>query len=624
MMVSAGLNEEQALAATRTASMMATATFGDAGEAAAALATLYNTLGDKTKPATAEIGRLGDVVTKTQQTFQLKNLDQLTEGLKYGVPAAKMYGMSLEELSTVIGMLNNAGLQGSQAGTSFAASMQKIIPASRELGFAIAKNKDGTLDFGGTLTNIHNKLGDFASMSDASKLALEKAFGGRGERAIALLADQAGLFASNLTKVRDNAGVAATATAYIEARGSAPLDILVNKATAAKVALGDALSPAIGPYVDAIGKAVDSVGNWISANQGLISGGLDTAIGTVTPIVKAFGDSFMAALPAIKEALGALFNGFGSGATWLETAKSAAGILGKIAVGAIAVAAVFGGALAAGFQVAVDLCNDVIAAWNGMIAGLGATVFFFADWASDIAAKWRWLVGEASSVARAVVDGLINGFKDGAQWVIDAAKNLGHAAIDGIKNALHINSPSREFAEVGRFSALGVAQGINDNAAVAVDASRSMASQVLAAMEIKAPAVDASALDNAWATPAPPVPAPLRLAPPMPAINARSLGSDYFGGVSLPSLPQNPQAMMAGVMAAQQAPNTGGAGNAQASAKSSKEQGEALAAAMTPAIVDALKKGRGEITVNVKGGSGTVDKQPESGFTLNMSPSGGY
>src|SRR6185503_14688695 len=116
MMLSAGLNEKAAIEATRVGMTVATATFGNGADAASLLATVYNNMGDKTRDVSTEMTRLGDMLTKTQQTFQFANLDQLNEGLKYGIPTALQFGMQIDELSTIIGELNNAGLQGSLAG----------------------------------------------------------------------------------------------------------------------------------------------------------------------------------------------------------------------------------------------------------------------------------------------------------------------------------------------------------------------------------------------------------------------------------------------------------------------------------------------------------------------------
>lgn len=59
MMLSAGLNQQQALDATHA--------YRQAGETANLLATVCTNMGDKTREAGAEIGRLGDILTRTQR-----------------------------------------------------------------------------------------------------------------------------------------------------------------------------------------------------------------------------------------------------------------------------------------------------------------------------------------------------------------------------------------------------------------------------------------------------------------------------------------------------------------------------------------------------------------------------
>ena len=73
-MASAGLNDVQAIAATETAMRTARATMGDSADAAALIAVAYNNMGDKTKDAASEIGKFGDVISKTQQLFQIKKV----------------------------------------------------------------------------------------------------------------------------------------------------------------------------------------------------------------------------------------------------------------------------------------------------------------------------------------------------------------------------------------------------------------------------------------------------------------------------------------------------------------------------------------------------------------------
>jgi phage-related protein len=66
------------------------------------------------------------------------------------------------------------------------------------------------------------------------------------------------------------------------------------------------------------------------------------------------------------------------------------------------------------------------------------------------------------SMGSDMIKGFIEGVKSMAGALWDAAKGVVSGAVDGIKNFLGIHSPSRVFAEIGMFSALGMANGLRD------------------------------------------------------------------------------------------------------------------------------------------------------------------
>ena len=78
-MASAGLNSVQAISGTEAALSAARANMGDVVESTELLATLYNNMGDKAGDAGAEMTKLSDVLTKTMQAFQIRNLNTLGE-----------------------------------------------------------------------------------------------------------------------------------------------------------------------------------------------------------------------------------------------------------------------------------------------------------------------------------------------------------------------------------------------------------------------------------------------------------------------------------------------------------------------------------------------------------------
>lgn len=636
MMVSAGLNEEQALAGVRTASLVAAATFGDANEAAKVLATQYNVLGDKTKPVAAEMARLGDVMTRTQQVFQLENLDQLTEGLKYGTPIAKMFGQSLESLNVVMGMLNGAGITGTSAGTAYTAMLEKMIPASKKLGFAVAHAKDGTIDFGGTLTNIHKKFGDFSKASDAVKESIIEAFGRRGLVGVALLSDKAGEYAGNLAKINDNANAAANAAAIMESRGSGPLGILENKAIALKVALGDALQPATAPFVERIGKVVDSLSAWVDKNHELIATRVQDFLQKVAddlPVIVMWADrlgravlvigSFMLAVKMATGAI-ALFNFIAAANPWVL----------------LAIALVVLTALFVALWPEIKKHKEIIEAVAYVAGILAVALKGQALWTGIVTAFTTIATGATNLYAGALKAGAIaSGIMDAGLapllitlLAIGAAVAGAYMAFKAFTDLLSV-SGGWDGLKAGMDS-LSNGDGLFAGIDAYQNAQAKAGNPASKATEPAASSPDLMALMQSLLAKGP-ASTPAPVTDPAVAAQLKQL-SDQMSvaspNASMPGMPtisgmppgQDPQAMIAALMAQQSTLPGATSANGKAPAQSAKETGESLAAAMAPALTDALRKGKGEITVTVKGGTGTVDRQPESGFELNMSPSGGF
>ncbi len=70
------------------------------------------------------------------------------------------------------------------------------------------------------------------------------------------------------------------------------------------------------------------------------------------------------------------------------------------------------------------------------------------------------LPGKIWDIGSDMAEGLINGLD--VDWVVDQVKKLGKKAINALKDTLGIASPSKVFAEIGEFSALGFGNGFAD------------------------------------------------------------------------------------------------------------------------------------------------------------------
>lgn len=67
------------------------------------------------------------------------------------------------------------------------------------------------------------------------------------------------------------------------------------------------------------------------------------------------------------------------------------------------------------------------------------------------------------TAGKQLIQGLWKGAGAMVSWVVEKFKGLGKQILKGIKNALGIHSPSREFAIVGKYSMMGLANGITEN-----------------------------------------------------------------------------------------------------------------------------------------------------------------
>lgn len=62
-------------------------------------------------------------------------------------------------------------------------------------------------------------------------------------------------------------------------------------------------------------------------------------------------------------------------------------------------------------------------------------------------------------IGKRIIDGIVQGIKNGTSAIIEAAKAAAKAALDAAKKALGIKSPSTAFMEIGNFSGMGFVQG---------------------------------------------------------------------------------------------------------------------------------------------------------------------
>lgn len=106
------------------------------------------------------------------------SIELMGETLKYAGPVAGALGIEMDDLSVAIGLMGNAGLKGSQAGTSLRAGLTNLVKPTKEMksamekyGVELVKNADGSVDLMGTMTNLRSVLGELDETTQAQALA---------------------------------------------------------------------------------------------------------------------------------------------------------------------------------------------------------------------------------------------------------------------------------------------------------------------------------------------------------------------------------------------------------------------------------------------------------------------
>jgi TP901 family phage tail tape measure protein len=266
-----------------------------------------------------------DVVTSTMTQFNVKagNVSKVTDAMTYAANATKSgfgdmgeamqytgqsanaAGISLNETVAAIGLLSNAGLQGSMAGTAFNAMLQKLAGASEKadspmsaLGVNVTAFKKGTIGLPEVIDQVTQKT---KGMSDAQKVAaVNAAFGERGGRAMLALMNQGSSALVDLTnKTASAAGATKKVSDAMGNTAAANFNKLKSSIQVLGIEIGQNLLPALTPMIKTATQMVQAFGK------------LDS--GTQQSIVK-FA-LFAAVIGPISSSLGGMFNILKGGAT---------------------------------------------------------------------------------------------------------------------------------------------------------------------------------------------------------------------------------------------------------------------------------------------------------------------
>lgn len=245
------------------------------------------------------------------------NVEMLGETMKYAAPVAKAFGASLEETAAMAGLMANAGIKASQAGTSLRAGMLRLAGPPKaaateldKLGISISDvSKEqaeanamlqslgvqtGTLEGGEKMASILSQLREkFKDMSENEKVAAGQAIFGRNAVTgwLAMLDSEAGAFEKLVTQLRNCDGAAATMEKRMNSNAQGAATRMKSAYESLQISLMNGFLPTIASLFDGIAKLTGAFSRLVSENPILAKSivGVTIAIAGVVTALATFG-----------------------------------------------------------------------------------------------------------------------------------------------------------------------------------------------------------------------------------------------------------------------------------------------------------------------------------------------
>lgn len=237
-------------------------------------------------------GRLADIMAAASSNANT-NVGMMGETFKYVAPVAGALGLSMEDTAVAIGLMANAGIKASMAGTSLRSLLTRLAKPTKEsqtamdaLGISIT-NSDGSMK---SLEEIMQNLRtSFSGLTEAEQAQYAAMLAGqRGMSGLLAIVNAAPEDYEKLRMAVDNSAGSAQAMAEtMQDNLAGQLTILKSQLQELAISFGDILVPHIRKAVEWIQRQVDAFNTMDDSEREQIIkvGLLAAAIGPVVTVV---------------------------------------------------------------------------------------------------------------------------------------------------------------------------------------------------------------------------------------------------------------------------------------------------------------------------------------------------
>lgn len=271
--------------------------------------------------AASDSAHFADVLVKAGNSANT-NVAMMGETFKYAGAVCGTLGISIEDAAIATGLMGNAGIKASQAGTALRSGLTNLVKptkamseAMKQYGVSVQTTSDGSVDFMATMQNVRSALGGLDETTRAA--AISTIFGKEAMSGWAAIVTASDADFNNLTEAIYNCEGAAEAAAAVKLDNlSGQITILKSTIEGIAIQIGDILMPTIRNVMGVIqewatkfSEADEGTKKTIITIAGVVAAigplllGVSAAIKTVKNVVSAF-KNMKTALTAVKVALG--------------------------------------------------------------------------------------------------------------------------------------------------------------------------------------------------------------------------------------------------------------------------------------------------------------------------------
>lgn len=316
-------------------------------------------------------GHFADVLAKTSSSANT-NVSMLGESFKYVAPVAGALGYSAEDTAIALGLMANAGIKGSQAGTALRSSISRLVKPTDDAAAMMDKygisltNTDGTMKpLGEVMNTLREKLGGLSEAEQAQAAAT--LFGQEAMSGMLAIINASDSDYQSLTDSIYNAdGAAQQMSDTMLNNLSGQLTLLKSALEGLAIQFGEILMPYIKQFVGWLQSLVQKLQEMTPEQKEQIVkwAAFAAAIGPVLVVVG-----------KLITGIGGVISAFGKIPAAISSAKAAftavSAAIGGISAPVVAVVAVIGVLVAAFvnlWKTNEEFRNNITAIWDGIKA----------------------------------------------------------------------------------------------------------------------------------------------------------------------------------------------------------------------------------------------------------------